>query len=77
MIEKKPKNYKKQKPLEISQLLNSYNLYVYFRYIKSDQNIIMINLCGSLILSYVIFISAVEQTGNEVNFKAPTASSDI
>ncbi|XP_065940926.1 adhesion G protein-coupled receptor B1-like [Magallana gigas] len=36
-----------------------------WRYIKSDQNIIMMNLCGSLILSYVIFSSAVEQTGHE------------
>nr|XP_034314353.1 adhesion G protein-coupled receptor E1 isoform X4 [Crassostrea gigas] len=36
-----------------------------WRYIKSDQNILLLNLCGSLILSYVIFISAVEQTGNE------------
>lgn len=40
----------------------SYN----FRYIKSDENIIMLNLCGSLGFSYVIFISAVEKTGNEV-----------
>ncbi|XP_065940924.1 uncharacterized protein [Magallana gigas] len=44
-----------------------------WRYIKSDQNIIMINLCGSLILSYVIFISAVEQTGNEGVCIATTA----
>ncbi|XP_052714639.1 adhesion G protein-coupled receptor B1-like [Crassostrea angulata] len=36
-----------------------------WRYIKSDQNIIMMNLCGSLILSYVIFSSAVEQTGHD------------
>eukprot|EP00105_Crassostrea_gigas_P044287 XP_019928435.1 PREDICTED: latrophilin Cirl isoform X2 [Crassostrea gigas] len=33
--------------------------------IKSEQNIIMLNLCGSLILAYVIFISAVEQTSNK------------
>uniref|UniRef100_A0A8W8NH25 Uncharacterized protein n=1 Tax=Magallana gigas TaxID=29159 RepID=A0A8W8NH25_MAGGI len=44
-----------------------------WRYIKSDQNIIMMNLCGSLTLSYVIFISAVEQTGNEGACIATTA----
>lgn len=27
----------------------------------------MLNLCGSLVLSYLIFISAVEETGNEVH----------
>lgn len=27
----------------------------------------MLNLCGSLILSYAIFISVVDQTGNEVH----------
>lgn len=36
-----------------------------WRYVKSDQNIIMLTLCGSLVLSYLIFISAVEETGNE------------
>lgn len=42
-------------------------MYLCFRYVKSDQNIIMLTLCGSLVLSYLIFISAVEETGNEVH----------
>lgn len=42
-------------------------MYLCFRYVKSDQNIIMLNLCGSFVLSYLIFISAVEETGNEVH----------
>ena len=41
---------------------------IIFRLIKSDQNILMLNLCASLILAYVIFISVVEETENEVVF---------
>ena len=41
---------------------------IIFRLIKSDQNIMMLNLCASLILAYLIFISAVEETENEVVF---------
>lgn len=41
---------------------------IIFRLIKSDQNIMMLNLCASLILAYVIFISVVEETENEVVF---------
>lgn len=44
-----------------------------WRSIRSDQNIIMLNLCGSLISSYAIFISVVEQTENEVVCTAITA----
>eukprot|EP00105_Crassostrea_gigas_P040575 XP_019924723.1 PREDICTED: adhesion G protein-coupled receptor L2 isoform X2 [Crassostrea gigas] len=44
-----------------------------WRYIKSDQNILLLNLCGTLIVSYMIFISAVEQTGNECACIAITA----
>lgn len=44
-----------------------------WRYIKSDQNIIMLNLCGSLILSYFIFITVVEKTSNEGLCTAITA----
>nr|XP_022310794.1 uncharacterized protein LOC111116095 [Crassostrea virginica] len=36
-----------------------------WRFIKSDQNIMMLNLCASLVLAYVVFISSVEQTDNE------------
>ena len=39
----------------------------YFRFIKSDQNIMMLNLCASLVLAYVVFISSVEQNDNEVH----------
>ena len=39
----------------------------YFRFIKSDQNIMMLNLCASLVLAYVVFISSVEQKDNEVH----------
>ncbi|XP_065942667.1 uncharacterized protein [Magallana gigas] len=52
----------------LSILFTALTLVIYiltWRYIKSDQNIIMMNLCGSLILSYLIFISAVEQKSNE------------
>ena len=41
--------------------------FFYFRFIKSDQNIMMLNLCASLVLAYVVFISSVEQTDNEVH----------
>ncbi|XP_061181184.1 adhesion G protein-coupled receptor B1-like [Saccostrea echinata] len=44
-----------------------------WKHIKSDQNIMFINLCGSLVLSYVVFISAVEETNNEVLCIAITA----
>lgn len=43
------------------------HIFFLFRSIRSDQNIIMLNLCGSLISSYAIFISVVEQTENEVH----------
>ncbi|XP_078327327.1 uncharacterized protein LOC111116102 isoform X2 [Crassostrea virginica] len=36
-----------------------------WRFIKSDQNKMMLNLCASLVLAYVVFISSVEQTDNE------------
>ncbi|XP_078328117.1 uncharacterized protein LOC111115470 [Crassostrea virginica] len=36
-----------------------------WRFIKSDQNIMMLNLCVSLVLAYVVFISSVEQKDNE------------
>nr|XP_022310014.1 adhesion G protein-coupled receptor L4-like [Crassostrea virginica] len=36
-----------------------------WRFIKSDQNIMMLNLCASLVLAYVVFISSVEQKDNE------------
>ncbi|XP_078327318.1 uncharacterized protein LOC144623098 [Crassostrea virginica] len=36
-----------------------------WRFIKSDQNIMMLNLCVSLLLAYVVFISSVEQKDNE------------
>ena len=42
-------------------------VFCYFRHIKSDQNIMMLNLCASLVLAYVVFISSVEQTDNEVH----------
>ncbi|XP_078327486.1 adhesion G-protein coupled receptor G7-like [Crassostrea virginica] len=38
-----------------------------WRFIKSDQNIMMLNLCVSLLLAYVVFISSVEQKNNEVH----------
>ena len=41
--------------------------YIFFRFIKSDQNKMMLNLCASLVLAYVVFISSVEQTDNEVH----------
>ncbi|XP_052693335.1 adhesion G protein-coupled receptor F5-like [Crassostrea angulata] len=43
------------------------------RFIRSDKNVMMLNICGSLILSYTIFISSVEQTSNEVACVAITA----
>ncbi|XP_078327321.1 uncharacterized protein LOC111115469 [Crassostrea virginica] len=36
-----------------------------WRFIKSDQNIMMLNLCVSLVLAYIVFISSVEQKDNE------------
>ncbi|XP_078329616.1 uncharacterized protein LOC111112680 [Crassostrea virginica] len=36
-----------------------------WRFIKSEQNIMMLNLCASLVVAYVIFISAVEKTEHE------------
>ncbi|XP_062593926.1 adhesion G protein-coupled receptor E1-like isoform X2 [Saccostrea cucullata] len=44
-----------------------------WKHIKNDQNIMLLNLCGSLVLSYVLFISAVEETKNEVLCIAITA----
>ncbi|XP_061181185.1 adhesion G-protein coupled receptor D1-like [Saccostrea echinata] len=35
-----------------------------WKQIRSDQNIILLNLCGSLVLSYTVFIAAVEKTDN-------------
>ncbi|XP_048731395.2 adhesion G protein-coupled receptor L3-like [Ostrea edulis] len=37
-----------------------------WKYIKSDLNIMLLNLCGSLVVSYLIFIVAVEKTNNEI-----------
>lgn len=51
----------------ITNNLFALHIFVLFRSIRSDQNIIMLNLCGSLISSYAIFISVVEQTENEVH----------
>ncbi|XP_062574162.1 adhesion G protein-coupled receptor B1-like isoform X2 [Saccostrea cucullata] len=36
-----------------------------WKQIKSDQNIMLLNLCGSLVMSYIVFIAAVEKTENE------------
>ncbi|XP_062598125.1 LOW QUALITY PROTEIN: adhesion G protein-coupled receptor L3-like, partial [Saccostrea cucullata] len=36
-----------------------------WKQVKSDQNIMMLNLCGSLVVSYIVFIAAVEKTENE------------
>nr|XP_022309930.1 uncharacterized protein LOC111115470 [Crassostrea virginica] len=44
-----------------------------WRFIKSDQNIMMLNLCVSLLLAYVVFISSVEQKDNEGSCVAITA----
>lgn len=51
----------------ITNNLFALHIFFLFRSIRSDQNIIMLNLCGSLISSYAIFISVVEQTENEVH----------
>lgn len=53
-------------PAIISQEFKTISLLLNFRFIKSDTNIIKLNICGSLILSYAMFISLVEQTANEV-----------
>ncbi|XP_078327322.1 uncharacterized protein LOC144623100 [Crassostrea virginica] len=44
-----------------------------WRFIKSDQNIMMLNLCVSLVLAYVVFISSVEEKDNEGSCVAITA----
>ncbi|XP_062593924.1 adhesion G-protein coupled receptor G4-like [Saccostrea cucullata] len=36
-----------------------------WKQVKSDQNIMLLNLCGSLVVSYIVFIVAVEKTENE------------
>ncbi|XP_061181286.1 latrophilin-like protein LAT-2 isoform X2 [Saccostrea echinata] len=36
-----------------------------WKQVKSDQNIMLLNLCGSLVVSYIVFIAAVEKTENE------------
>lgn len=41
-------------------------LHFFCRHIKNDQNIMLLNLCVALILSYVVFISAVEKADIEV-----------
>lgn len=37
-----------------------------YRFIKSDQSIMMLNLCAAMVIAYAVFISAVERTENEV-----------
>ncbi|XP_052693361.1 adhesion G protein-coupled receptor L3-like [Crassostrea angulata] len=44
-----------------------------WKFIKSDKNFMMLNICGSLVLSYAMFLSSVEQTANEVACVAITA----
>ncbi|XP_078333514.1 uncharacterized protein LOC111100876 isoform X4 [Crassostrea virginica] len=52
--------------LSITFTALTFTIYILtWRLIKSDQNIMMLNLCASLILAYVIFISVVEETENE------------
>lgn len=53
---------------KILQKFKFISLYVNFRFIKSDKNFMMLNICGSLVLSYAMFLSSVEQTANEVSF---------
>ncbi|XP_078332604.1 uncharacterized protein LOC111126761 isoform X2 [Crassostrea virginica] len=41
-------------------------IYIFnWRFIKGDQNVMLLNLCASLVLAYIVFISAVEKTTNE------------
>uniref|UniRef100_A0A8W8P2P9 Uncharacterized protein n=1 Tax=Magallana gigas TaxID=29159 RepID=A0A8W8P2P9_MAGGI len=44
-----------------------------WRFVRSDKNVMMLNICGSLILSNTMFISLVEQTANEIACIAITA----
>ena len=42
-------------------------IYVYYRYLKSDRVVILINICIALTVSYVIFLSGVNQTQVKVS----------
>lgn len=39
---------------------------ILYRYIKSEQNIMMLNMCGALTISLVMFITTVEKTHDGV-----------
>lgn len=38
----------------------------FFRYVKSDRAVILINLSVALIISYAVFIAGVDRTENKV-----------
>nr|XP_022291075.1 uncharacterized protein LOC111102569 isoform X2 [Crassostrea virginica] len=52
--------------LSIIFIILTFMIYILtWRFIKSDQNIMMLNLCASLVLAYIVFIASVEETDNE------------
>nr|XP_022287642.1 uncharacterized protein LOC111100229 isoform X1 [Crassostrea virginica]XP_022287725.1 uncharacterized protein LOC111100229 isoform X1 [Crassostrea virginica] len=52
--------------LSIAFTVLTFTIYILtWRFIKSDQSIMMLNLCAAMVIAYAVFISAVERTENE------------
>nr|XP_034316959.1 deleted in malignant brain tumors 1 protein-like isoform X6 [Crassostrea gigas] len=60
--------------LSIAFIVLTFTIYILtWKKTKNDQNTMLLNLCVSLVLSYIVFITAVEKTDNEILCSAVTA----
>ncbi|KAH3802205.1 hypothetical protein DPMN_155878 [Dreissena polymorpha] len=52
--------------ISMACLLITMLTYIYlWRFLKSDRTILLLNLCGALLLSYIIFLAGVDKTANK------------
>ncbi|XP_052221848.1 adhesion G protein-coupled receptor L3-like isoform X1 [Dreissena polymorpha] len=52
--------------ISMACLLITMLTYIYlWRFLKSDRTILLLNLCGALLLSYIIFVAGVDKTANK------------
>ena len=41
--------------------------FLFFRYLKSDRGVILMNICFALTASYIVFLAGINQTAHKVN----------
>ena len=41
--------------------------FLFFRYLKSDRGVILMNICFALTASYIVFLAGIKQTAHKVN----------